>query len=175
MGEMVYPRWHFGPVWDFGNAFDRHQERFIYDGPSFSQIWIGQLSRNQTFNDRLMQLWYRYRLQGHSLVLADIDAFVSTISTAATRDALRWQNTNVRTNSDMNNRKQEFLSRLEWRVNWLYSQWGEGDPSPISSSEPAFADSQQPLHDKAELRIVNGQIFIERNGKRYSLTGQPVE
>ena len=42
-GQKVLPRWHFGPVWDFGNAYDRHQERFIYDGPTFSQIWIEQL------------------------------------------------------------------------------------------------------------------------------------
>ena len=175
MGEIVYPRWHFGPVWDFGNAFDRHQERFIYDNPSFSQIWIGQLCQNPSFNQRLMQLWYSYRMQGHSLVLADIDAFVSTISTAAKRDAQRWQNTNVRTNSDMNNRKQEFLSRLQWRVNWLYSQWGEGNPTPVTSSEPAYADSQHPVLNNAELRMVNGQIFIERNGKRFTLTGQLVE
>ena len=36
-------KWKFGPVWDFGNAYDRHAERWIYDGPTWPQYWIGQL------------------------------------------------------------------------------------------------------------------------------------
>lgn len=174
-GQKVFPRWHFGPVWDFGNAYDRHQERFIYDGPTFSQIWIEQLCKNEQFNERLMQLWYLYRQQGHNKVLADINSFVSAVSTAAKRDAERWRNTNVRTNGDMNNRKQDFLDRMNWRIDWLYSQWGEGDPTPLTSNEPVFTDSSQLPSDNPRMLISNGQLLIQRDGCRYTLTGQRVE
>jgi hypothetical protein len=174
-GQKVFPRWHFGPVWDFGNAYDRHQERFIYDGPTFSQIWIEQLCKNEQFNERLMKLWYLYRQQGHNKVLADINSFVSAVSTAAKRDAERWRNTNVRTNGDMNNRKQDFLDRMNWRIDWLYSQWGEGDPTPLTSNEPVFTDSSQLPSDNPRMLISNGQLLIQRDGCRYTLTGQRVE
>ena len=171
-GQKVIPKWHFGPVWDFGNAYDRHQERFIYDGPTFSQIWIEQLCRNELFYERVQQLWYQYRNSGHSKVLADIDAFVSTVSSAAKRDAERWKNTNVRTNGDMSDRKKEFLNRMNWRINWLYSQWGEGNDTPISDAvETVEPDTQSATH----ITIHNGTLFIERNGHRYTVTGQLVE
>ena len=167
-------KWHFGPVWDFGNAYDRHQERYIYDGPTFSQIWIGQLCNHELCAERVQQLWYTYRQQGHSKLLADIDAFVSRIAAAAKRDAERWQNTNVRNNADMNSRKQEFLSRMNWRMNWLYSQWGEGSEPPSTDVEPAFSDQSSPTH-RSRIVFSNGQLLIERNGQRYTLTGVRVE
>ena len=169
-GNWVVPKWHFGPVWDFGNAYDRHKELFIYDQPSFSQIWIGQLCRSELFYEQLMQLWHTYRSEGHSKVLADIDAFVSAISSAAKRDAERWQGSgNVRNNSDMAGRKQEFLSRMNWRLNWLYSQWGEGYETPVPEVRPSDA-----ADSRAVIRLVNGQLLIQRDGKQYTLTGVPV-
>lgn len=171
----VTPKWHFGPVWDFGNAYDRHKETFIYDDPTFAQIWIEQLCQNKTFYQRVKQLWYQYRQTQHSKVLADINAFVSAISSAARRDAERWQRSNVRTNADMAERKQEFLSRMNWRLDWLYSQWGEGDSSPIIDA----LDQTQPdnaLHNanRPQLHITDGTITIEHNGHHYTLTGQPI-
>ncbi len=167
-------KWHFGPVWDFGNAYDRHQERFIYDNPTFSQIWIEQLCSNKLFAERVQQLWYDYRQQGHSKVLADIDAFVSLIATAAQRDAERWQNTNVRNNGDMSSRKQEFLSRMNWRINWLYSQWGEGLDSSMTGIEQTIPDQSSPTY-RSQIVFENGQLLIQRNGQRYTLTGVRLE
>lgn len=171
-GQWVVPKWHFGPVWDFGNAYDRQKERFIYDGPTFSQIWTEQLCQNKLFYERVQQLWYQYRQSGHSKVLADIDAFVSTVSSAAKRDAERWKDSgNVRKNDDMSGRKQEFLSRMNRRINWLYSQWGEGNSTPISDAVEQVEQDPQP----ATIRLSDGQLLIERNGKRYTLTGVPLE
>ena len=176
-GKTVVPKWHFGPVWDFGNAYDRHQERYIYDHPTFSQIWIGQLREHPEFNERVMQLWYTYRESAHAKVLADIDTFVSCISAAAKRDAQRWQNSNVRTNADMNDRKQEFLSRMNWRLAWLYKQWGEGDSTPLPDDDDLtdLRTYTTDNHSHATVRISNGQLYILRNGHRYTVTGQKME
>ena len=167
-GNSVVPAWHFGPVWDFGNAYDRQQQRYIYDGPTFAQYWIGQIAQDPMFQQRLMQYWYIFRTQGEAKVKADIDAFVSTISRAAERDAQRWQNSNVSTNADMNGRKQEFLSRMNSRLQWLYSQWGEGDSTPITDDRPPVAVQQTAVSK----RIENGRIIIRCQGKDYTILGQ---
>ena len=170
-------KWHYGPVWDFGNSYDRMDETFVYFNPPWRpQVWIEQLCQNETFAQRVQQLWYQYRTQGHNKVLDDINTFVSTITQAAKRDAERWQGAqNFRDNSDMLGRKQEFLSRMNARLQWLYSQWGEGDPTPIQTDNESVVTD--PLHTAhpSRLLIVNGQLLIERDGKRYTLTGQLVE
>lgn len=169
-------KWHFGPVWDFGNAYDRHMEKFIYDEPSFAQIWIEQLCQNKTFSQHVQKLWYQYRQTHHSKVLEEIDAFVSAISVAASRDAERWENSYVRTNGDMSDRKRDFLSRLNWRIDWLYSQWGEGDSRPIGDAlETTAPDPSQHTASKPRLRIVDGNLIIERDTRRYTVTGQCIE
>lgn len=173
----VIPKWHYGPVWDFGNSYDRMDETFVYFNPPWRpQVWIEQLCQNETFAQRVQQLWYQYRTQKHSKVLDDINTFVSTITQAAKRDAERWQGAqNFRDNSDMLGRKQEFLSRMNARLQWLYSQWGEGDPTPIQTDNESVVTD--PLHTAhpSRLLIVNGQLLIERDGRRYNLTGQLVE
>lgn len=176
-GQWVVPKWHFGPVWDFGNAYDRHQERFIYDGPTFSQIWIEQLCRNEVFYERVQQLWYQYRHSSHSKVLDDINAFVSAIASAAKRDAERWKDSdNVRKNADMQSRKQEFLSRMNWRLDWLYSQWGEGNSTPLPDDNTQAAIAETNVNNsRSQILIRNGQILVSRNGILYNITGVPVE
>lgn len=175
--QLSTVKWHFGPVWDFGNAYDRHQERFIYDHPSFSQIWIEQLCNHQLFAERVQQLWYQYRQQGHSKVLQDIDDFVSLISSAAKKDAERWQNANVRTNPDMENKKSEFLSRMNWRLDWLRSVWGEGDSTPVPNAVEEVQSDAPDGSGTAKPRIVirEGKPVIIRDGKTYSLTGAQID
>ena len=104
-------------------------------------------------------------------MLADIDAFVSAITSAAKRDAERWQNSNVRTNGDMSGRKKEFLNLLNWRIDWLCSQWGEGDSTPITDDVPTVLSEPAP----ATIRLVDGQLLIQRDGHTFTITGQPVE
>ncbi len=169
-GRSVVPAWHFGPVWDFGNAYDRQQQRFIYDGPTFAQYWIGQIAQDPVFQQRVKQYWYLFRTQGEAKVKADIDAFVNTISQAAKRDAQRWQNSNVRTNADMSGRKQEFLNRMNNRLQWLYSQWGEGDSTPIADELTPVTTQQS----AASKRIVNGQLIIRHEGTDYTVLGLPL-
>lgn len=175
-GNKVVAKWHFGPVWDFGNAYNRGKERFIYDGPSFSQIWIEQLCRNELFSERVQQVWYQYRSQGHSSVLDRLDAFASEIASAAKRDAQRWNGANAHTCDNVSDRKKEFVDRMSRRIDWLYSQWGKGNstPLPVDNSETATAETSF-SSSRSRIVMCHGQLFIERNGKRYTLTGAPVE
>ena len=168
-------KWHFGPVWDFGNAYNRNQERFIYDHPTFSQIWIEQLCHHDLFCERVQQLWYQYR-QGHSSVLARLDAFASEISSAAKRDAQRWSGANAHTCDNVPKRKKEFISRMNQRLDWLYSQWGEGSskPLPDDNTGTPVAHTRTP-DSRSRIVMRDGQLLIIRQGKCYTLTGVLVE
>lgn len=166
-------KWFFGPVWDFGNSYWRHAERFVYDGPSFPQHWIGQMAESSNFQTRVMLFWHDFLQNEYSGLKNDINAFTAQISAAAVNDADKWQShSNVRTNRDMNSAKQSFLNNLNWRVNWLRSQWGNGlsalEPDLFKEEGNMSADGRMTTPTKL---FRNGQIVIYRDGKYYSLTG----
>ena len=71
----------------------------------------------------------------------------------------------------MTDRKRAFLDRMNWRFNWLYSQWGEGSSQPLPDDAPVITDESK----QTTIRLVNGQLLIQRNGKQYTLTGVLVE
>lgn len=162
-------KWCFGPVWDFGNAYWRHQEQFIYENPSFSQIWIGQVATFPAFQHRVMELWHQFITENYQQLRTDISAFSTTIAAAATRDAERWANNpNVWTNPDIPAITQVFLDDLSWRVGWLTQQWGQGI-APID----LVPGNETP--NRAVKTLQNGQLVIIRDGVRYTLTGQRID
>ncbi len=158
-------KWMFGPVWDFGNSFWRHQERFVYDGPSFPQYWIGQLASFPRFQTRVQELWHTFYTHDLDDLHTDIQTFCTHISQAAQRDAERWRRSNnVRTNGDMDYARQQFMNNLNWRVGWLYSQWGTG-----IDALPETPETNTTF--RAIKRFENGQLVIIRNEKKYTPTG----
>lgn len=156
-------KWFFGPVWDFGNAFNRHQGRFVYDHPSFDQYWIGQIATFPAFQTRVRELWHTFLHEDYELLCDSIRWFADEISAAAANDAVCWRDSrSVCKNGDMSARLAQFMDCLEWRVSWLRSQWGEG-----ATSMPN-ADALQPASQKT---VENGRIVIIRDGVRYSVLG----
>lgn len=125
-------KWHFGPVWDFGNSYWRSAERFIYDGPSFSQIWAGALCSFPSMQNEVYQAWSEF----YYLQWPTLDEFVADywnrIQTAFAHDAAKWPNIQEHTYFRGNvNLGDKFMEKLNWRVNWLYSQWGATQPVGI--------------------------------------------
>ena len=162
-------KWYFGPVWDFGNSFDRHAERWIYDGPTWPQYWIGQIATWPEFQDKVKEFWYVFYHSKQNTVRSQISDFVSSITQAAKNDAAVWDGSqNYQNNSNITQKKNDFMSRFNWRINWLYNQWGEGkQPATWNvevESEESRVESQKILH--------NGQVLIIRNGKIYDLHGR---
>lgn len=133
----------FGPVWDFGNAFQRGFDRFIYQDPPFGQNWIGEIARYPRFQERVKEVWRLFL--GGSLPSSPgfggfpgldsyIDDFIARIATAAVCDARRWPNYG---NGNIEERKNEFKRRMKEKVAFLTRQWGEG----INGIEELAADS----------------------------------
>lgn len=167
-------KWCFGPVWDKGNSYMRNQERFIYDNPIWSQIWIGQLATWPAFQKAVKEQWYIFYHDYKDRLRNDIAAFASLVSQAAVLDGKRWNGTqNYRNNSQMNNKKNEFLNKYNARINWLYKQWGEGIKP--DNYQPPTDNLQLPATETKPVKVFDGhQIIILHEGHAYDLLGRPI-
>lgn len=163
-------RWKFGPVWDFGNAYNRHQETWIYDRPIWPQYWIGQLATWPAFQKEVKEQWWVFYHTQKDSVRAQISGMASQIAQAAKNDASVWRNTKgYNDNSDIATKLNDFLRLYDWRIQWLYSQWGEG------TRPAAWGTEQIPANTHSTKVLRNGRIFILRDGKVYDLTGNRVK
>ena len=167
-------KWCFGPVWDFGNSYDSHQERFIYIEPQWEQYLIGQLATWPTFQKKVKEYWYIFYHDYQDRVRDYINQFASQVSTAAILDARRWNGSqNYRDNSNMTNQKNTFLNNYYWRINWLYSQWGEGIKP--DNYQPPTANRLLPAVETKPVKVFDGQqIIILHEGHGYDLLGRPI-
>ena len=164
-------KWKFGPIWDFGNAYNRHQETWIYDNPTFTQYWIGQIAQWPEFQQAVKEQWWIYYHTQKDIVRSDIRAYADRIEQAAKNDANVWRNTsNYCDNSNFSDVRDRFFRRYDWRINWLYSVWGEGIKPLTWDIEQT---QEKPSRGHKILR--NGQLYIEYNGTLYTLLGQPVQ
>ena len=66
----------------------------------------------------------------------------------------------------MADRLSAFLSQYDWRINWLYQQWGEGAKPEVTGIE------EERLEWQGRKVLRNGQLLIIRGGKTYTLQGQ---
>lgn len=135
-------RWTWGPVWDFGNAYRVMKDRFIYDRPQFTQYWIGEMVKWESFQFHLRQVWQEWLSTGWPGLTEWVAARADTLAEAARYDAARWPSYGA---NPLSNRVSEMQYNLEWRMRWLIQQWGElsdVDEMPIQSS-----DDEQPVYD----------------------------
>lgn len=165
--------WKFGPVWDFGNAYNRHQETWIYVNPTWPQYWIGQLASWEPFQQAVKEQWWIYYHTQKDSVRAKMRSFADKIETAAKNDAEVWRGTqNYCDNSNYADVRDRYFRRYDWRINWLYSQWGEGI-RPATWDTPLTPASQP--ENKGKLILRNGQLLILSRGRLYTLQGQLVQ
>lgn len=111
----------FGPVWDFGNAFHRGTDRFIYDRPAFTQTWIGEIAKFPHFQEVVKKHWDRFELLHYDEMDDFIDNFIEQIYQATMSDATRWPQYG---NPDILNDRDTFKSYFHNKHNWLAGQWG---------------------------------------------------
>jgi hypothetical protein len=95
------------------------------------------------------------------------------ISEAAKNDAAVWRNTKgYNDNSNLSGKLNDFLQRYDWRINWLYSQWGEGIKPVTWDIENTFAPTQNIQTRKV---LHNGELHIIRGENTYTIQGQRIE
>lgn len=118
----------FGPVWDFGNAFQRwaiyHDtqfNKFIFEQPTpFRSHWIEEIMKFPHFQQVLEQHWREFYDSGFNDLDIDqfIDDFVEQITPALNADGCRWSH------RDFCHQKDNFKTFIHRKIDWLQSQWG---------------------------------------------------
>ena len=118
----------FGPVWDFGNAFQRHAiygvmefDKFIYQQPTkFTSHWIEEICEFPHFQEKVREHWQEF--YGSDFMSQDMDQFmddfVEYITPAFNADGVRWSK------YDIKYQKKRFKSFIHNKIDWLNTQWG---------------------------------------------------
>lgn len=117
-------KWIFGPVWDFGNSYQRSNGNFIYENPPFGQTWIGEIAKFPRFQNKVIETWKNFKGNNYDTLNEFIDNFIGQIAVASQHDYYRWPSYGT---SDPVSRKNEFKQRLSDRIAWLVEKWGEGE------------------------------------------------
>ncbi len=125
-------KWHFSPLWDFGNAFSGPTDDYFYNHDEYGNTWIPSLRTNATFNAKVADSWLWFMSSCYDGLMNDIDTYVSNITAAAQADYARWNGqpvpsggSPVADNRDMQSRKNEVVNHLNAKINWLKSRFGD--------------------------------------------------
>ena len=166
-------KWMFGPVWDFGNAFNRRRtDRFIWQNPPFHQVWIGQIYKFEAFRSQVSDVWDRYLSFGPSQLKEHLTDFVDKIYVAAQYDAKRWPEYG---NADIQNDLTRVLGLIEDKTDWLKTQWGDTSLGEIKAFEPLSATPADIYNlqgicvlksaSNEQIRNLPPGLYITSNGK----------
>ncbi|MCH5218445.1 MAG: CotH kinase family protein [Muribaculaceae bacterium] len=135
-------KWHFSPVWDFGNAFNGRTDDFLYNCDPFGNTWIPSMRVNDKFNAKVRETWLWFMQNKYSGIEDDINEFASRVQAAAQADYQRWRNDpvpaggqNVADNRDMSGKASAAISHLRKKTDWLKGEFG--DYTRGTYSEPA--------------------------------------
>jgi hypothetical protein len=125
-------KWHFGPVWDFGNAFQRGDKcQFVWENPTFNQTWIGEIYKYPAFQNRVKEIWKEFCQSGYAGLEDYLTDYADYISTAARSNYNRW---NQYGNENVVSEKNNMISMIRKSVDWLGDRWGakpgNNDPEP---------------------------------------------
>lgn len=125
-------KWHFGPVWDFGNAFIRaggNKSRFIWDSPAFHQVWIGELCKFPSFQGKVREIWREFCENGYDGLEEYMLDYADVMTPAQDANFARWPQYG---NSDIRSQIENTVKILRHNVKWLGEQWGYIPQEPLS-------------------------------------------
>ena len=134
-------KWHFGPVWDAGNALRGRTDDFFYNCDPFGNTWIPSMRENATFNAKVSETWKWFMQNEYEGIEADLDEYAEHIKAAAGKDYSRWGHEQVpwggqgvADNRDMNSKLNDVKWILDRKTAWLTGVFG--DYRSGSYSEP---------------------------------------
>ena len=115
-------KWKFGPVWDFGSAFNRDKSQYIYQGDVWHNHWIPEICKFPAFIAHVKTLWKEFYANDFNNIFTFTADQLTLLQTAAYVDAQRWPDYNG--NADLTKRINQINERLRKNAEWLNEQWG---------------------------------------------------
>jgi hypothetical protein len=158
-------KWMFGPVWDFGSAFNYDKELYFYQGREWHNHWIPEICKFPKFMERVKEIWQAFHYSKYDAVYDYTEEFGKHIKAAAKKDAERWRKQGYG-NEDMDYRVERIHRKLQITEDWLVEQWGEGTGFAVEDVEqtPTGAALYYNLQGMKVEFPVRGQVYIVRQG-----------
>ena len=116
-------KWKFGPVWDFGSAFNRDKSQYLFQGDVWHNHWIPEICKFPAFMQHVQTIWKDFYANRFNDIFTFTADQLSLLKTAAAADAQRWPDYNG--NADLTKRITQINDRLRKNAEWLNEQWGE--------------------------------------------------
>ncbi len=113
-------KWNFGPVWDFGSAFQTTEDTLLFDYGLYSNHWIKALYQYPAFVKEVERVYATLMDGDYDTIYGYIDTFIDTIEEAARADKERWPQYG---NENLNDRAGEVKGMLRSSVNYLNRIW----------------------------------------------------
>jgi hypothetical protein len=166
--DLNEKQWKFGPVWDFGHAFNgfHSKQKYIYDYPEWDHCIIEEIVKFPHFQEYVKKVWREFCIDIYPKMNQFIDDFVRDIEVAAKYNAARWPQYG---NADERAAAETVKQRFSEKIQWLSTQWGD-----YASINETLYDRQIKTSNRYDLsgrRINNNhshQIIIDRKGKYIS-------
>lgn len=177
-------KWHFSPLWDFGNAFSGADDKFFYDCHTFGTTWIPSFRANEKFNDKVKETWMWFMNTNFFGVFEDIDTYVSHITAAAQSDFNRWDGEPypaggqaVADNRDMQARKDRVVAKLHAKTDWLKQHFGDYTTVDNVAEPQRDKTPAAPLPDYAKSGVENVAVdsdALNAPVEYFDLTGRRI-
>ena len=160
MGEGE--KWYFGPVWDFGSAFNRDKSQYIFEGDVWHNHWIPEICKFPAFNTCLKTLWTDFYNGDFNQIYDYIVQQKNLIASAAQADYQRWPDYG---NNDFSNRVTKVTNRLRSYAQWLNeNNWAiPEDNTGGDDDEEEDNTNDNPEIEDDDLMLTD--MLVWRNGK----------
>lgn len=85
-------KWTFGPVWDFGSAFQRNKDgRRIWQNVPYHQVWVEELLKFPIVQEKIKEVWDEFATEENLNSLFDeLTRFEKTIEPSMKSNNERW-------------------------------------------------------------------------------------
>ena len=163
--DLNEKHWKFGPVWDFGHAFNgfHSKQKYIYDYPEWDHCIIEEIVKFPHFQEYVEKVWREFCIDIYPKMDQLIDDFVREIEVAAMYDAARWPEYG---NADERAAAETVKQRFSEKIQWLSTQWGDYTNITEKPGDKHIETSNR--YDLSGRRINNvrsHQIMIDHKGK----------
>lgn len=160
MGEGE--KWYFGPVWDFGSAFNRDKSQYIFEGDVWHNHWIPEICKFPAFNTCLKTLWTDFYKGDFNQIYDYIVQQKDLIASAVQADYQRWPDYG---NNDFSNRVTKVTNHLRSYAQWLNeNNWAiPEDNTGGDDDEEEDNTNDNPEIEDDDLMLTD--MLVWRNGK----------
>lgn len=140
--DYMDTKWKFGPVWDFGHAFNSYHNKqlFIYQDAPPPEAIIKQIAEYPAFQAAVRRVWRDFYPTGLEGIDAFISSFLNQIAEAAKANYKRWPSYG---NRDVKVSGSKVLPRLNTKVALLEREWHTDtgvDQPEVVATPPRYYD-----------------------------------